>query len=77
LRALIRINTIGRIPKSLLNRVGKLNIFYMKKLNFDDLKVKAEAITSEELLSKITGGIKNACHDEEPMLPDWIRFVTH
>jgi len=49
----------------------------MKKLNFDDLKVKAEAITSEELLSKITGGIKNACHDEEPMLPDWIRFVTH
>ena len=37
----------------------------MSKLSLDALKERAEAIASEELLGSISGGIEDACHDEE------------
>lgn len=33
------------------------------KLSLDALKERAEAIASEELLSTISGGLEEACHD--------------
>ena len=35
----------------------------MSKLSLDALKERAEAVASEELLSTISGGTENACHD--------------
>lgn len=35
----------------------------MKKLSLDALKERAEAVASEELLSSITGGLAEECHN--------------
>lgn len=35
----------------------------MSQLSLDDLKERAEAVASEELLNSISGGTENACHD--------------
>lgn len=35
----------------------------MHKLSFDALRLRAEAVASEDLLLSISGGIENACHD--------------
>ena len=34
------------------------------KLTLDALKERADAVASEELLSTISGGLENACHDD-------------
>lgn len=39
------------------------NKFKIMKLSLDALKERAEAIASEELLSTISGGLEEACHD--------------
>ncbi|MCG2610561.1 hypothetical protein LZZ90_03455 [Flavobacterium sp. SM15] len=36
----------------------------MGKLNLDALKLRAEAVASEDLLATISGGLQNACHDD-------------
>jgi hypothetical protein len=38
----------------------------MSKLSLDALKNRAEAIASEELMSSISGGTENGCHDGTP-----------
>jgi hypothetical protein len=35
----------------------------MSKLSFEALAKKAEAVVSEELLTTISGGIQDICHD--------------
>lgn len=35
----------------------------MGKLSLDALKMRAEAVTTEELMANIGGGTENACHD--------------
>lgn len=35
----------------------------MSKLSFEALAKKAEAVVSEELLTTISGGVENICHD--------------
>ncbi|ALU27391.1 hypothetical protein [Myroides odoratimimus] len=44
----------------------------MEKLSLDTLKMRAEAITSEDLLATISGGTENSCHNEAV-----IRHVDH
>lgn len=38
----------------------------MSKLNLDALRMRAEAVASEELLASICGGNDNACHNTPP-----------
>ncbi|MFA5555500.1 MAG: hypothetical protein WCY06_05670 [Flavobacteriaceae bacterium] len=35
----------------------------MNKLSLEALKMRAEAIASEDLLATISGGTENSCHD--------------
>ncbi len=35
----------------------------MSKLSLEALKMRAEAVASEDLLATISGGTENACHD--------------
>lgn len=44
----------------------------MSKLSLDALKMRAEAIATEELLASINGGTENACHDAAPSQPEMI-----
>lgn len=37
----------------------------MSKLTLDALKQRADAVASKDLLSQISGGQQNDCHDEE------------
>jgi len=37
----------------------------MSKLSLEALKLRAEAVASEELLASISGGTNNDCHDPE------------
>ncbi len=37
----------------------------MSKLSLDALKMRAEAVASEELLASINGGTENECHPAE------------
>lgn len=41
-----------------------LKLKKMSKLSLDALKLRAEAIASEELLKAISGGLENACHNK-------------
>lgn len=51
-------------------RVGKiLKLKYMSKLSLEALKNRAEAIASNELLSSISGGTEDTCHDTTPPPP--------
>jgi hypothetical protein len=46
----------------------------MSKLSFEALAKKAEAVVSEELLTTISGGIQDICHDGgggPDTTPDW------
>ena len=46
----------------------------MSKLSLDALRMRAEAVASEELLASISGGTQNACHDSKPkpeLPPNW------
>ena len=45
----------------------------MKKLNLDALKERAEEVASDVLLTSISGGLEDACHNNFPPLPpvDW------
>lgn len=36
----------------------------MNKLSLEDLKLRADAVASQDLLATISGGTENACHDE-------------
>lgn len=36
----------------------------MTKLSLDVLRLRAEAVASEDLLATISGGMENACHPE-------------
>lgn len=36
------------------------------KLSLDALKLRAEAVASQDLLATISGGNENACHDVKP-----------
>lgn len=38
----------------------------MSKLSLEALKMRAEAVASEDLLATISGGTENACHDDKP-----------
>ena len=38
----------------------------MSKLSLEALKLRAEAVASEELLASINGGTANACHNNTP-----------
>lgn len=35
----------------------------MNKLSLDTLKMRAEAVSTEELMANIGGGTENSCHD--------------
>ena len=37
----------------------------MSKLSLDALKQRADSVATEDLLKSISGGIQNACHDED------------
>ncbi len=37
----------------------------MKKLSLDALKERAEIVTSNKLMSSISGGLENGCHTLE------------
>ena len=41
----------------------------MSKLSLDALKMRAEAVASEDLLMAISGGTENSCHDSTPDTP--------
>lgn len=41
----------------------------MSKLNLDALRMRAEAVASEELLASISGGTANSCHDTPAPTP--------
>jgi|AntRauMFilla1563_2_1112583.scaffolds.fasta_scaffold17768_4 hypothetical protein len=43
----------------------------MSKLSLDALKERAGATASTELLSTISGGLENACHDSGT--PTWVK----
>lgn len=49
------------------------------KLSLEDLKERAEAIASEELLETISGGTNNACHDSggrlQSIAEEWGRWL--
>ena len=36
----------------------------MSKLSLDALRLRAEAVASDDLLATISGGTENACHDD-------------
>lgn len=38
----------------------------MNKLSLEALKMRAEAVTTEELMMNIGGGTENACHNNTP-----------
>ncbi len=38
----------------------------MSKLSLEALKMRAEAVASEDLLATISGGTENSCHDNTP-----------
>jgi hypothetical protein len=48
----------------------------MSKLSLDALKMRAEAVASEDLLMAISGGTENSCHDSSAdTKPDTIDYT--
>ena len=48
------------------------------KLNLNELAIKVEKLTTEEVLNSITGGIENSCHVTTQQNPDGtIDIIIH
>lgn len=41
----------------------------MSKLSLEALRMRAEAVASEDLMASISGGTENSCHNTKPELP--------
>ena len=48
----------------------------MNKLSLDALKERAEAVATKDLLSTISGGTENSCHDSHMQRPEVARDAT-